>query len=161
VYGIDYSRLVTMMRASILNAGDGSASPKVPRKPDFQTVDDSDNERTITAGEGSNSPPRRVPDIESSRARLDLVGTLARELATIKQDLAGYCTADSLKAKHPKFVLWEHLEQGEVKELVDGMDFAPKAFAENLTLRKFGLSSRETLKKDRRKLRRARKAEPS
>jgi hypothetical protein len=31
VYGIDYSRLVTMMRASILNAGDGSASPKVPR----------------------------------------------------------------------------------------------------------------------------------
>jgi len=109
----------------------------------------------------SNSPPRRIPDLESSRARLNLVATLARELATIKQDLVGYCTAEGLKAKHPEFVLWEHLEHSEVKELAAGMDFTPKAYAENLTLRKFGISSRQTLKKDRRKLRRAEKTKES
>ena len=87
--------------------------------------------------------------------------TLARELATIKQDLDGYCTAEGLKAKHPKFVLWDNLEPAEIKELADGMNFATKAYAENLTLRKFGLSSRETLKKDRRKLRGAKKPKPS
>jgi len=103
--------------------------------------------------------PRRTPDLDSSRERLALVGTLARELATIKQDLKRFCTPDNLKQKHPQFILWEHIDKAELKELTDGAAFAPKAYAEHLTLRKFGITSRETLKKDRRKLRKAEQAD--
>jgi hypothetical protein len=103
------------------------------------------------------TPPRRTPDLQSSRNRLDLVNALARELATIKQDLKRFCTAEDLKQKHPQFILWEHIDKAELKELADGVAFAPKAYAENLTLRKFGITSRETLKKDRKKLRQAQK----
>lgn len=106
-------------------------------------------------------PGRRGPDLESSRERLNLVSILVRELATIKQDLKHYCTAESLKKKHPEFILWDHLGNAELKELIDGEEFKPKAFAETLTLRKFGLMSRETLKKDRRKLRNALKLNPT
>jgi len=102
--------------------------------------------------------PRRTPDLDSSRERLALVGTLARELAIIKQELKGYCTVDGLKRKHPKFTLWTLIEDSQIKALVDGEAFVPKAYAENLTLSKFGLTSRETLKKDRQKLRKAKKA---
>lgn len=100
-------------------------------------------------------PPRRTPDLDSSRHRLALVATLARELAIVKQEVRRFCTVDSLKRKHPKFTLWTLIEDSQVKALVDGEEFTPKAYAENLTLAKFGLTSRETLKKDRRKLRRA------
>lgn len=102
--------------------------------------------------------PRRTPDLKSSRERLALVATLARELAFIKQEVKGYCTVDSLKRKHPKFALWSHIEDSQIKALVDGEEFTPKAYAESLTLIAFGLTSRETLKKDRRKLRRAKEA---
>ena len=101
---------------------------------------------------------RRTPDLQSSRERLELVKVLASELATIKHDLKRYCTAETLKNQHPNFALWQHLTEAELKELVDGDSFAPKAYAENLTLRHFGLTSRETLKKDRKKLREAKKA---
>ena len=102
--------------------------------------------------------PRRTPDLRSSRERVELANTLARELAIIKQEIAGYCTAEELKRKHPNFALWNHIEDSQVQALVDGEEFTPKAYAENLTLTKFGLTSRETLKKDRRKLRKAGKA---
>jgi hypothetical protein len=88
------------------------------------------------------------------------VSTLASELATIKHDLNGFCTAESLKKKHPEFVLWGCITDIEIKELVDGTAFTPKAWAENLTLRKFGLTSRETIKKDRKKLRQAQRVQP-
>jgi len=101
---------------------------------------------------------RRTPDLQSSRERLDLVNTLARELATIKPELKGYCTAENLKRRHPEFILWEHIDEAELRELVDGVEFTPRAFAENLTLRKFGITSRETLKKDRKKIRKAQQA---
>ena len=65
-----------------------------------------------------------------------------------------------MKSKHPRFVLWEHLEHAELVDLTAGMDFVPKAYAENLTLRMFGLTSRETLKKDRKKLRKAERERP-
>jgi hypothetical protein len=84
-----------------------------------------------------------------------LVDTLQRELAIVKQELKVYCTVDRLKRKHPKFTLWTLIEDSQLKALVDGEEFTPKAYAENLTLMKFGLTSRETLKKDRRKLRTA------
>ncbi len=103
--------------------------------------------------------PRRTPDLHSSRERLALVSTLARELAVVKQDLMGFCTADGLKQKHPKFTLWTLIEDSAIQALTDGEAFTPKAYAENLTLSKFGLTSRETLKKDRRKLRKAKMAD--
>lgn len=97
-------------------------------------------------------PPRRTPDLQVSRERIDLVTVLARELVTIKQELDGYCTAESLKQKHPEFVLWKHIGEIELKELVQGSAFTPKAYAESLTLREYGITSRETLRKDRKKL---------
>jgi hypothetical protein len=104
---------------------------------------------------------RRKPDIQSSRERLELLNILARELAILKGDLKGYNTVEGLKQKHPTFVLWAHIEAAELKELVDGEAFAPKAYAGNLVLRKFGLTSPETLKKDRQKLRKAQSAKQS
>ena len=103
----------------------------------------------------SRSP--RTPDLDTSRERLKLVGTFAYELATIKQDLKGYCTPDDLTRKYPTFLIWGHLEKAEIKELADGVPFIPRAYAENLTLRKYGITSRETLKKDRRKIRQSQK----
>jgi hypothetical protein len=100
-------------------------------------------------------PPRRTPDIQSSRDRVQLVNALARELAIVKQETKGYCTVEGLKRKHPKFTLWTLIEDSQIKELVEGEAFTPKAYAESLTLAKYGLTSRETLKKDRRKLRNA------
>ena len=107
---------------------------------------------------GDTGRPRRAPDLESSRERLALVAVLARELAIIKQEVKGYCTVDGLKRNYPKFTLWTLIEDSQTKALVDGEEFTPKAYAENLTLAKFGLTSRETLKKDRRKLRKAKQA---
>jgi len=101
---------------------------------------------------------RRKPDLEVSRKRLRLVDVLAQELAIIKREIEGYCTADNLKRKYPKFTLWTVIEDSQIMAIVEGEKFTPKAYAENLTLMKFGLTSRETLKKDRRKLRKAQKA---
>jgi hypothetical protein len=103
-------------------------------------------------------PPKRTQDLDTSRRRLALVNILARELAILKQDLAGYCTPEGLKRKYPNFTLWTLIEDSQIKELMDGKAFTPKAYAENLTLAKSGLTSRETLKKDRRKLREAAKS---
>ena len=61
----------------------------------------------------------------------------------------------SLKQKHPGFEIWSLLEDAEIIELIDGGRFTPKAYAEKLVLRKFGNTSRATLKKDRKKLRKA------
>jgi hypothetical protein len=86
---------------------------------------------------------------------------LATELAAVKQDLAGYCTVEDLKRRHPKFALWTLLSDPEIEELVRSERFVPKAFAGALTMRKFGFTSRETLKKDRRKLLKAQRNQPS
>jgi hypothetical protein len=112
---------------------------------------------SLTGRRYESKPPRRIPDLQSSRERIDLATALASELATIKKELGGYRTVERLKQKHPEFVLWKHIGDVEVKELVEGAPFTPKTYAENLTLRKFGITSRETLKKDRRKLRKAQK----
>jgi hypothetical protein len=142
-----------------------AASPGKGRKGDVSLIEGSDSERKDVepnldslSGIPDLVRPRRTPDLESSRKRLALVGALARELATIKQDVERFCTAEDLKQKHPQFILWEHIDKAELKELAEGAAFTPKAYAENLTLRKFGITSRETLKKDRKKLRRALKA---
>jgi hypothetical protein len=109
---------------------------------------------TVEPGRASRLP-RRTPDLEKSRERLAFLGVAATELATIKQDLKGHCTAKILKNKYPGFVIWKCLSKQELQEIVEGEAFAPRTFAENLTLRKFGSTSRETLKKDRHKIKRS------
>jgi hypothetical protein len=103
----------------------------------------------------SAGPPLRTPNLEISRERIALVDQAATELATIKRDLAKFCTPVELKEKYPNFTIWNMLFASELKELVDGAQFRPKAYAENLVLRKYGLQSRETIKKDRKKIRAA------
>lgn len=100
-------------------------------------------------------PPRRMPDLETSRRRIAFFDSIATELATVKQSLIGYCTTQSLKRKHPRFEIWKLLSDSEIKEIAEGAPFTPKSYAEHLTLRKFGITSRNTLKKDRQKLKRA------
>jgi hypothetical protein len=121
---------------------------------------------TMQLGPGSNASgltpkrstvPRRKPDLEVSRKRVELCEKLSQELAKVKNRLRGFCTVQDLKRAFPDSVLWQHLSDAQVQELVDGEEFAPKAFAESLTLTHFGLTSRETLRKDRKKLRRANK----
>jgi len=105
--------------------------------------------------EPSAVPNRRKPDLKTSRDRLAFLELAAAELATLKQDLKKHCTAKGLKARHPKFTIWKHIPKQELQELIDGTPFWPKTFAESLALRKFGITSRETLKKDRRKINRS------
>ena len=112
------------------------------------------------AGGARKGMPRRKPDLQTSRERAELARDLATELATVKQELRRFRTAADLRLKHPEFILWKHIEQAELEELVDGTAFTPKAYAENLTLRKYGITSRETLKKDRQKLRKAQRNHP-
>jgi hypothetical protein len=106
-------------------------------------------------GKSTRKVPRRTPDLEKSRQRLAYFNAVATELATIKQSLDGHCTTKSLKQMHPRFLVWKRLSKREIEEIAAGQPFYPKAFAENLTLREFGITSRETLKKDRQKIRRA------
>jgi hypothetical protein len=82
---------------------------------------------------------------------------LARELATIKKRTERFCDVPTLKREFPDFELWRHLSSTEIDELCGG-DFKPGAYADSIALRVFGVMSRETLKKDRSKLRRASKA---
>jgi hypothetical protein len=114
-------------------------------------------ERGPTLDKARADRSRRGPNLAKSQERLALLENLAHELATVKQEIKGYCTSDILKRKHPKFILWTLIEDSQIKALVDGEEFTPKRYAENLTLAKFGLTSRETLKKDRQKLSRAEK----
>ena len=112
-----------------------------------------------TESDASQEVPRRktprLPDLELSRKRLDLFEKLARELAFIKQTTTRFCTSEQLKQLYPNFLVWEYLDPAEITDLAGGVPFMPKAYAENITLRHFALTSRQTLKKDRQKLRRA------
>lgn len=100
--------------------------------------------------------PKRTPDLKRSRERIALYDRLAQELATIGQELTGCCSVEGLKGKFPRFTLWTLIEDCQIQEIVNGDPFKPKAYAASLTLAKFGLTSRDTLKKDRQKLKRAR-----
>jgi hypothetical protein len=133
----------------------GQLQPEATLHSNSNTADISRDCPNSSSGIPKPVLPRRTPDIQSSRDRINLITALATELAAIKQDLNGYCTVEILKKKHPHFVLWQHISDAEIIALIDGEPFKPRAWAENLTLKKFGLTSRETFKKDRRKLRKA------
>jgi len=99
--------------------------------------------------------PHRRPDVDTSRKRIAFLEEIRSELVTLKQALHPRSTGASLKVKFPNFRIWKLLGKDELKQIVEGEQFSPKAFAENLTLRKFGITHAGTLKKDRQKIRRA------
>jgi hypothetical protein len=104
--------------------------------------------------------PRRTPDLKTSRERVALYDQLSQELATIKKELQTGCDDPrTLKRKYPNFRLWPLLNDSDINELDE--NFRPKGYAERITLRVFGVTSPATLKKDRRKLARARKTTDS
>jgi hypothetical protein len=101
------------------------------------------------------STRKRGPDLKKIRARVAFEDKLRTELASVKEHVNKGCpTVTELSGDFPKFELWELLSKREQEELLDG-EFIPRAYARTLTLRKFGLESRDTLKKDRQKLKRA------
>ena len=128
-------------------------SAEFPTQSEPASTDDG-TERNKPVGPGKR-PPRRTPDIETSRERIELRNKLATELATIKPDLGRYCTPEHLKSKYPNFELWKMLQLCEIQELIDGDQLKPTVYAGNLALRKYGLTSLQTIKKDQKKLRKA------
>lgn len=96
----------------------------------------------------------RDPHLQTHRERVELWDQLAKELAHIWQATRKYATVQGLKEKYPDFEIWKLLSESEQRELLDGQ-FKPKAFAGNLVLRKYGLTSLETLRKSRKLVRKA------
>jgi len=108
-------------------------------------------------GSGSSSnrawPLPRFKTTKAGLMRDRLVNELSHLrlwLAKQKQPLA----PGALQQQFPSFKLWDLLTPDEVAELAAGEKFLPRAYADNLVLRKYGLTSRETLRKDRQMLRR-------
>jgi hypothetical protein len=96
----------------------------------------------------------RGPDLEASRKRIALEEQLRGELASLFAAGKRFVTLPQLKQKFAGFRIWTMLSEREQNELVTEK-FNPKAYARSLVLRVEGLTSPETLKKDRRKLRNA------
>jgi len=100
---------------------------------------------------------KRVPNLELRRQRLELRDRLVNELSHLRLWLAKQkqpLAPGALQQQFPSFKLWDLLTPDEVAELAAGEKFLPRAYADNLVLRKYGLTSRETLRKDRQMLRR-------
>jgi len=93
----------------------------------------------------------RGPDIDKSRERVELLNKLIGELTTVLQQREKFVSAEALKEKYPEFELWKALHKAEWNELLT-QEFKPKRFATSLVMRRYGLTSEDTLKKDRRKL---------
>ncbi len=98
----------------------------------------------------------RGPDIETSQKRIELEEILTRELVTIAQRIGALTTLDELKKTYPEFRLWQVLPAQEQEELLT-VEFRERTFARRLVMREFGFTSLDTLKKDRKKLRRTAK----
>jgi hypothetical protein len=96
----------------------------------------------------------RGPDLETSGEWIALYNQLSTELAAVHSEVKRFTTVEKLKMKYPGFRLWEMLSEPQQGELLGG-EFRPRAYARSLTLHQYGLTSPATLKKDRKKLRRA------
>jgi hypothetical protein len=104
----------------------------------------------------ANKTPVRMPDLKTSRTRITLQVLFTRELAIIKKRVQeSFCDAGMLKREYPDFEVWNQLSSSEIREIARGEDFRPKAYAGNIVLRMFGLTNLETLRKDRKKLKKA------
>ena len=97
---------------------------------------------------------RRGPDLDKIKARTALFNQLRRELATVQEDMLSFHSLEQLKKRHPQFRLWSVLSEAEQKELL-AVEFRPLPYAKTLVLKQYGVTSKETLKKDRLKLRQA------
>jgi len=100
------------------------------------------------------------PALRKSRERAKLCETLIDELRTIYRRSHRYCTVEQLKQDYPDFVLWSHINDHELRKLLSGDEFRPRDFAKHLTLRAYSLTSLDTLKDDRRKIRKAERDKP-
>jgi hypothetical protein len=108
-----------------------------------------------TAKNSRNGRRVRGPDKEKHQARVEFEDTLKAELAAVCQRLADSAsTLDELKKRFPDFKLWTVLSPAEQAELLEE-DFKPKAYARNLTARKFAVD-KETIKKSRQIVKRLR-----
>lgn len=96
----------------------------------------------------------RGPKLEISRQRVELEDKLCTELATVHFELRQPTSLVELRKKFPDFQIWRRLSGPEQESLLNEA-FKPKAYAKRLVLQEFGLTSEETLKKDRKKLRAA------
>ena len=96
----------------------------------------------------------RGPNLEISRQRVEMEDDLRTELATVVVELRQTRSLSELRKKFPKFQIW-HMLSGPEQELLLTEPVKPAGYAKVLVLRHFGLTSEETLKKDRKKLRTA------
>ncbi len=100
-----------------------------------------------------NARRERGPDFETSRERVTLEDTLRAELGSVKSQIEkGTGTLKQMEERFPNFQLWKILSSKEQEELLTE-EFRPRTYARTLVTRKFGLTSTETIKKDRQKLR--------
>ena len=104
-------------------------------------------------GKGTRTGRSRGPDIEVSRRRTALVRQLRGELAQVAVEQRKPIELDALKKKFPEFTIWKLMNAQQQNELFDTDDWTPKGIAEDLVLVQFAITSTETLKKDRKKLR--------
>jgi hypothetical protein len=101
----------------------------------------------------------RGPNLEISRRRVELEDNLRSELATVVFELQQPTDLRKLQKKFPDFQIWRQLSIPEQESLLYE-PFKTTAYARRLVLRHFGLTSEETLKKDRKKLKTAANRHP-
>ena len=100
-------------------------------------------------------PQDDIAALRISRDRARLCETLIEQLRIIYKRCQRYCTVEQLKHDYPDFVLWSHITDHELRRLLSGDEFQPRRFAKELALRAHNLTSVETFKRDRRKIRKA------
>jgi len=100
----------------------------------------------------------RGTGLEVSRARVETLKKLHGELAGIVLDVnqAALTAPDELKPLNPDFELWSLVSPEDLwTRLISEKRFNVKEYAGILTCKKYNLTSPETLKKDRQRVRRA------
>jgi hypothetical protein len=107
-----------------------------------------------TAPRSQASRRDRGPNLELSRERVELEDTLSSELTSVVLELRQSTSLNILRKKFPAFEIWRLLSVPEQESLLNE-PFKPKAYARKLVMRRFSLTSEETIKKDRKKLRAA------
>jgi hypothetical protein len=116
------------------------------------------------SGDAGHAQGRRIPDVETSRRRVELYNQLASELSQVqlwRKKNRRALSLLGLKAAFPNFALWLHIQESQQPGLLKD-DIKPRAYAVNLVRAAFGLpcdrTSRAFLKKDRAVIRAAERA---
>ena len=106
------------------------------------------------AAKGAPNKRERGPDYQRIQKRVDFEDKLVSELGMIQSKISVTASINLalLKREFPDFELWKLLSQQQQEELLTE-DFKPRMYARTLAMAKFGLTSRETIKKDRQRLR--------